>query len=79
MDIRIYDKPGATDRYSVVLPGWGEAVRGTGQKHILAVAANPKAFSEFTTGNEGRHLGRRVRFEDLPQNLRHHIRQRIAA
>ena len=87
--IRIYDDLGATfDRYTAVLSGklWDEQFARTpdkvraGYKMMLGFSSNPshpQGFSQWSEGQEGRHLGRPAKFEDLPEPLQHHVLLRI--
>lgn len=68
MNIRIYDNGGKTcDRYTVIFMDCPEYQPGT----YAAVGMNerpfhPQGFGQHCTAMPGRHLGRRIKFEDLP-------------
>lgn len=77
--IRVYDNGGSTiDRYTVVIDGadWDEDAR-PGFKSMLGLNAGGRGFSQFTEGQEGRHLGRRIDFESLDEATRRHIAARL--
>lgn len=47
---------------------------------ILGLSENPShplGFSQFSTGEEGSHLGKQIKWQDLTIELRQHIRSRI--
>ena len=79
--LAIYDNGGATiDRYTVVTSLTGAGI----QYDMLGLSEGGEAFSQWTVGhyhaNSGRlnrHLGKRVRFEDLSENTQAHIARRI--
>ena len=74
----IWDNEGETfDRYTVVT---------TEEEHLGLNAAlglshnpqSPQGFSQWTTAQEGKHLGKRVKFEDLSKHLQEHITGRLS-
>jgi hypothetical protein len=83
--IRVYDNGGKTfDRYTAVFSGkvWDEQFKRTPDKvkakfkMMLGFSSNPthpQGYSQWSEGQEGRHLGRPVKFEDLPEPLQHHV------
>ncbi len=72
---RVYDNDGATlDRYTVVVDD-GDA--RAGMVTMLGMSEGGRAFSQWTEGQEGPHLGRRVSFTDLSEDTRNHIASRI--
>ena len=70
MNIRIYDNNGKTyDRYTVVYMNEPE----NGFKTYAARAMNaypfhPQGFGQYCTAMPGRHLGKRIKFEELPKD-----------
>lgn len=82
--LSVYDTgPESTsDRYTVVLSpqrGWQKELRGAYQ--CIALSSNPNSpqgFSQFSSCMLGKHLGRRVEWSTLPQNIRDHIKGRLA-
>ncbi len=83
--VRVYDNEGETiDRYTVVFTG-NYAGHPRGSHNILAMSGapfHPQGFCQHAEGTDtsvgrwppaiGRrnHLGRRIRFEDLPEDCR---------
>jgi hypothetical protein len=67
----IYDNKGKTfDRYTLILSD------GT----ALGLSANPdslQGFSQWGDAVEGSHLGKRISFKELPENVRRHIESRL--
>jgi len=77
----IYDNGGETlDRYTVVLnshdmnsdPQFNDALG------LSDNPTHPQGFSQFTSAMDGDHLGKRIRFDQLPMNIRQHITDRLA-
>ncbi len=62
-----YDNGGKTvDRYTVAYPA---SVEHNGQVQMVGMSAHPfhpQGVGQHTTGKLGRHLGKRIRFQDLP-------------
>ncbi len=75
-NIRCYDNGGKTfDRYTVVYMNQPERERGL----YAAIGASeepfhPMGFGQHCTAMPGRHLGRRIAFEDLPQDVQKMVR-----
>lgn len=77
--IRVYDNGGATlDRYTVVIDGedW-DADAQPGFKSMLGLNTGGLGFSQFTEGQEGRHLGKAITFDALDEATRRHIAARL--
>lgn len=81
-----YDKGRAYgDRYTVIPEGkgWHPVINRQGRWQYTALALNDNptnpsyGFSQFTEAVKGRHLGRKVKFTDLPLNVQQHARERI--
>ena len=66
------------DRYTLYL-NWEKNNDGTHQ--CLCLSGNPthpQGFSQFSSGVPGKHNGRRIRFEDLPENIQSHAAYRLS-
>jgi hypothetical protein len=77
--VRVYDNGGeTTDRYTVVMVGkkW-DGLLYPGEKTALGMDEGGLSFSQWTGVHEGKHLGRRVKWEDLPRATRGHIERRV--
>lgn len=79
--IGIYDNGGKTvDRYTIVL----DEMSTPQFNDMLGIGDSPSIYSQFTSGqfdtknpSGNRHLGKRVRFEELTEELQKHIAERI--
>lgn len=78
--VAVYHKPGTLDEYTIVphSADWDRGVRG-GMRQMLGCSATGRGFSQWTEGQEGRHLGRKVAWEEVPTELRAHIESRVAS
>ena len=80
LPIKVYDDERESfDRYTVVLdePGTKRGRDFT----ALSLSANPghpQGVSQFTTAQDGPHLGKRLKFSDLPDNVQKHVIRRFA-
>jgi hypothetical protein len=78
--IACYDNGGKTvDRYTVVF-NTKHDVQGK-YNECLGLSSNPsdpQGFSQFSGCTLGRHLGKKVAFKDLPENIQKHVEVRIA-
>lgn len=77
--VRVYDNGGATlDRYTVVIDGedWDHDA-GPGLKSMLGLNAGGRGISQFTDGQEGPHLGKRIEFSELDEETQEHIIARL--
>lgn len=77
--IAVYDNGGkAVDRFTVY---FNEDFDYQGKlKECLAMSNNPsdpQGFSQFSGGQLGRHNGKRIKFNDLPQHIQDHVNNRI--
>jgi hypothetical protein len=74
---RVYDNGGKTvDRFTVCL----EVEHWEGHTPVyacLGVSEGGRAYSEFATAHEGRHLGKRVKLDSLDHATRAHIISRL--
>jgi len=70
---KVFDNGGQTfDRYTVIFKDRTEALG------LSNNCDSSQGFSQFGVAIEGRHLGRQISFADLPENIRNHVRNRIA-
>ena len=77
--ITVYDSgpDEGADRYTVVMHGedW-EASANPGFLPMLGFSGfpeHPQGFSQWTEGQEGPHLGKRIKFSDLSPDLQQHL------
>lgn len=74
--LRCYDNGGKTfDRYTVLPPRWARDYRDPKTGMFEGIAAStfpfyPQGFGQHTTADPGPHLGRRVKWGDLPEDVR---------
>lgn len=67
-NIRIYDNGGKTfDRYTVVYMTEPEGRGLYGARGMSENPFDPQGFGQYCSAMPGRHLGRRISFDDLPQ------------
>jgi len=71
MKVKVYDNGGATcDRYTVILNAQGDYV---------AMSSNPfdpQGFGQHGEGcGPGKHLGKRIKFEELPEDCKKLVRR----
>lgn len=87
-EIRIYDNGGKTyDRYTAVFMGREECREygGFGRPLIRTFEAlsfnenpfHPLGFGMHATAMPGRHLGKRVKLEDLPEKAQQFVKQNM--
>jgi len=77
--VRVYDNGGKTaDRYTVIMVGkdWDASAR-PGLKMSLGMSEGGRSVSMWGEAEEGKHLGKRVRWEDLSSETRRHIESRV--
>lgn len=79
--IAIYDNGGETmDRYTIVFNtyhNWQETLR-----ECLALSNDPNSpqgFSQWSSCQVGKHLGKKLKFEQLPEHIQKHVEMRMAA
>jgi len=81
MKIRIYDNGGKTfDRYTVVFIDRPE--RKVNHFECLGMSDNPfhpQGFGQHSTAVPGRHLGKRIKFDELPFPCQKLVHQNIGA
>jgi hypothetical protein len=79
-NVRIYDNNGKSfDRFTAVFMDEPERERGV----YAAVAMSkypysPQGFGQHCSARTGRHLGKRIAFEDLPADCQSLVRQDLA-
>lgn len=80
--IRVYDNGGKTsDRYLVVLAKRGYVMANPAHHPMLSMSdepSHPQGVSLFGEGRIGKHLGKRIKFDDLPEKVRIHALERLA-
>lgn len=83
--MRIYDNGGKTwDRYTVfeTNPQIDHTdSEGNDYYECLGLSDNcdtPSGFSQWSSGQQGSHLGKRVQLLDLPTNVQNHILSRVS-
>lgn len=83
-DLRCYDNGGKTlDRYTVIAPRWAkdwfnEAVYGRTLWNALGASEfpfDPQGFGQHTSAMPGKHLGKRVAFADMPEQVQRFAKQ----
>ena len=74
----IYDNGGKTaDRYTIITNNNIDYPNGKSYKESLSVGENPSNFSQWGEAIEGRHLGKKIKFDQLPLNVQEHINKRM--
>jgi hypothetical protein len=63
------------DRYTIVL----NYPEDGGMWGAFAIGSNPNTFSQYTSAKEGPHLGFRLLWEELPENIQRHVIQRLGS
>lgn len=78
-EIRIYDNGGTTfDRYTVVYMNERERNGLYGARGMSEDPFHPQGVGQYCTAAPGRHLGKRIRFEELPEKCQKLVRQDLA-
>lgn len=79
---RIFDKPEYADRYTIAFKGY--RVEGYGMTYPYLASGDtpfdPQGFGQYSESNiflTGKHLGKRVSFESLPDQVKQFILQSI--
>lgn len=76
--IAVYDNGGKTfDRYTVVVDSYldDDMYECLG---LSSEPTGPQGFSQFCSCQMGPHLGKKLKFEELPENVQKHVKARIA-
>ena len=74
---KIYDNGGKTiDRYTILTEPFyfGKSCEALG---LSDDCDSPQGFSQWSEAFDGEHLGKEVRFDELPQNVQDHIIRRL--
>lgn len=79
--VAIYDNGGKTcDRFSILTRSWHNAQARLVE--CLGLSENPSSphgFSQFCGATRGAHLGRKIAWNELPENVRMHATVRLPA
>ena len=80
--IGIYDNPEYTDRYTVVLSSKdGVDPKDEDLRDCLMIGDDPthpqNGYSQMGVAQLGPHLGKRIRFEQLPERVQNHVMERV--
>lgn len=80
MNIRCYDDGGKSiDRYTVIYMDQPERLPNTfAAVGMNATPFHPQGFGQHCTAMPGRHLGKRIPFESLPEDCQRLVRQDLA-
>lgn len=71
LEFRCYDNGGKTlDRYTVVYMFEPESNGTYGARSMCAHPTSPQVIGCYTSASPGRHLGRRIKFNELPIECR---------
>jgi len=79
--LRIYDNGGRScDRYTIIPPRWAPHHYRETCRHWQALASDadpfhPQGFGQHVTAVPGPHLGRRIRWDELPRKVQQFARQ----
>lgn len=77
--LRCYDNGGATaDRYTIVPPRWAKDEQVHGLFNAIGASAypfHPQGIGMNITAAPGPHLGKRVHWDTLPEQVQHFARQ----
>jgi len=74
----IYDNGGKTiDRYQILIEPWyfGKSCDSLG---VSDDCDSPQGFSQWGEAYEGKHLGKKISFDKLPENVQAHILERLS-
>lgn len=81
-DLRIYDNGGKTlDRYTAIPPRWASQYRERSNRLLFdAIGSSerpfhPQGFGMHVTAMPGPHLGKRIHWDDLPEDVQRFARQ----
>lgn len=73
--LRCYDNGGRSfDRYTIIPPRWAHQYRERDPRTFHAIGAScnpyyPQGFGMYITAMPGPHLGKRVHWQDLPDDV----------
>lgn len=78
-NIHIYDNGGKTfDRYTVIYMDQPEGMGLYGCRGMSEHPRHPQGFGMYGSALPGRHLGKRIAFEQLPQDCQKLVEQDLA-
>lgn len=79
--IAVYDNQGKTaDRYSVLLREWYDSdSRLVSCLCLSEMPSHPMGVSQYTSAMRGAHLGRKLRWQDLPMEIQRHVKARLSS
>ena len=78
--VRIYHSKSGMDEWTAVVFGheWNEP----GGMHTMIAMSNnpnhPQGISQFTSGVDGPHLGKKIPWDDVPLHIRQHVISRLS-
>jgi hypothetical protein len=77
--VNVYHQDDVGDPWTVVPHGetW-DAQERRGMRQMLSMSETGSGISEWTEGQEGRHLGRSMAWAEVPDNIKRHIERRVA-
>lgn len=81
MNIKCFDSGpnGSCDRYTVVYLDHKERERGTYSARAMSSDPfHPQGFGQMCIAMPGRHLGKRIKFEDLPEDCQKVVKQDLS-
>lgn len=77
--LRCYDNGGRSfDRYTIIPPRWAKDYKETWEWQAIDASENPfypQGVGQHTIAMPGPHLGKRVRWDDLPVDVQRFARQ----
>lgn len=79
--LRLYDNGGESfDRYTILPPRWAREYMDRNPGQWTAIAASehpfhPQGFGQHVTAAPGPHLGKRIKWKDLPADVQKFARQ----
>ncbi len=77
--VRVYrdDPKKGLDNWTAVFDGkeWNASVNGR-NRMMLGMDESTRGFSQWTEGEEGRHLGKEIPWDQVPEQIRRHIEAR---
>lgn len=76
MNVKCYDNGGKTaDRYTVIYFDYPERNGSFAAVAMSAQPFHPQGFGQHCTAMPGRHLGRHIAFEELPEDCQRLVRR----
>jgi hypothetical protein len=79
--VAVYDSGGKTaDRYTILLREWHDRRQQLiGCLGLSDNPTHPQGFSQFSGAMRGPHLGKKLRWDQLPPTIQNHVQARLAA